>query len=408
MNTKKRFTQMFVVAFFAIVLSFVYAQYDNFANANVKLNENIKFVTVYGVNPDSVSSFDRGSINITTLNEKANVDKSYFIRGSLIGETIDFDDETLFLEHFEYSKVFDLDGNVKQYRNTMKGTSKNNIVNNRINVLQTRVSDNVYYSLTNVKVESTINYQMDGTVLSVVKDGKRYDEYIEGKYSYASYDKENDEFYLFFVSSGGEKELPRAVIGYKKIVYSAESDEYTTIERPVSLNVYGEIGSLSYTTDVKDGEIKIVFYDHQTEGTNKNYVIKVINYDTVSNESQVKTVSRQTVKDDKKVSINTVLEFNNDLNIMYGHNLKYTTVNLKNLKSVDYNILGTGSVSKMRYSHDLENIFMLAENGNNMIVYEIDQGNVISTQKFKKTDFWLGIGPISLRDLYDFIVIYEK
>ncbi len=331
-------------------------------------------------------------------------DETIRAKYSVFGDTLVSSDNVNYFNNFVSVFVEKSDNSLKEYKATVDDRALNIILNDNITVVSTYATDDYYHAISKVKLQSTIDYDVDASVLTIIKDNKRQDIIIREDVDRVVYDEQNDCYYVFFTPTSDHRYTNSIIVTmqYQKLVWNEENKVYSAEEgtKNSAVNISSE--GLLYADYKGEDVVELVYGKEFGYSDSREYFYYIVNYNLSTNEIiNTANIAYKDVDIEESVKVLQVLRLQSHLYLFFD-DLTYKRVSLADYSNEEFIISNTGIVKNISFDTDGENLYMLSSNDNSVNLFKIVDGNIVERDKMDKDEYDISFS--RYRVLYDFAI----
>lgn len=355
-----------------------------------------------GMRVNAIKKADGNKTHLLYSDMDLNFDKRVDLNNVVYGETLLTTDSKNYINNFSDIIVEEPGDELTIYPSSLDDYVLDIIYSAPIRVIDSKENNDTFHSLSHVQLQSTINYPVDASVITQIKDGSRVDilvnEVIEG----FTYNEEQDKYHLFFTpfsSANYGVAIGSFDMSYLEIEKDDEG-EYVVKYNPVKMGITADSGSISYISDIVDNKI-LVAYSRAVAYSDVNeihYYVSQYNLETKEQEKRINTFTKEVKKDNEVNAVDT-FEIKDNIYIFYD-DLTYHKINKHDLSRETYLIANTGKVSDFQFATDGMDIYMLSASEQSFTTFKVTDGVVSDKKVEKRLNF--GLGYLDFNVIYDY------
>lgn len=316
------------------------------------------------------------------------------INDTIHGDTITSTKNTKYYNNFNEIAVVK-NGLTKSYTTKLDNYLQNIIYSKQIKISDVYAKDDYYHSIANVKLESTINYQIDASIITQIKNGKRHDILVYEAVQAVTYDEINDQFTMFYISSAASNTIANYnELVSSKLIWNEEKQNY---EQSKDVTVQGHklsdlgVSYITPYTDDSDQKINIVY--SKSVGLSDREILTfyhgVLNNETGIIEQSISYITKD-VPNEATLSVLNAFELNTKLYIFFS-DMKYNEFNFNDNTSSEFIITNTGILESINYSHDNKNVYVLYSTSKTISLAKLEKGILTEVVETNKSDLKVGV-----------------
>ncbi|MFV0424875.1 MAG: hypothetical protein ACK5K7_04875 [Bacilli bacterium] len=364
---------------------------------------NTDVILKYGKNPDTFISSQSKNTDLYYTNKNLELKNKLSLENSILGNTVVQTNNKVYVNNFDEITVIGKNESIV-FETTMDKYLLSLIYNQQIYVKNVYATDDYYHSITEVKLESTINHPTDASIITQIKNGKRHDVLIYNKVDAITYDEENNEFFVFYTSSQSANSLHMFNdLICVKLKWSKEENNFVLDTTQSTQGHKLSSQGISYFSPII-GDPNKVYFSKEVGLSDKqiyNYYIADFNPTTMNIENEQLIYSKE-VKENSTLDVINCFEIKNNLYIFFS-DLTYNIINLETGLITEYVVANTGKINSINYTTDGESIYSIFTTNNTISFAEINEGILINRVTVTNKD--LGIGLFDNDTIFDFTVI---
>ncbi len=354
-------------------------------------NENVDVIIKYGKNPSTFVHSNSTKSELFLSDKRLNLENKIELKDTILGDTMISSKTKTYFNNFKEVIVVK-DGKEKSYKVTLDNYLLDVIYDQQILIEKAYATDDYYHSIAQVKLESTINFPIEASVITQIKDGKRYDILIYEKVEGISYDEEKDEFnYFYSTSNSSESIYMFNDLVSSKIIWNDEDKKYVPEGKQKSqghkISEYG----LNYISPTISNNTKMIFSKEIGSSDRTTYNFYIASYD-----SKKQDINNEKLIFFKEVMEETVLEIENVVTIknkvyVFFSDLTYYEVDLETNETKEFIVSKTGKIDSIHYTSDGDTLYTIFTTNQSFTIATISEGVLANRVSVTKNSFELGL-----------------
>lgn len=384
---KVQILQMLILS--AILIIYYICTVPEGKNANNFTTINSDISIKYGKGEDTFIDAKSKDSKIYFANKNLKLLQKESIQNTILGDTITSTKDYTYYNNFD--EIFAIHNNqTKTYPIDIDKHLLDIIYNKQIKINDVYTKDDYYQSIANVKLESTINYQIDASIITQIKNGKRYDILVYENVQAITYNEKNNEIIMYYTTSNSNNSLANYnELVSSKLVWNDEINNYEqskeTITQGQKLSDLGITYITPYINDVDD-VVNVIF--SKATGLSDRELLHFY-HGKVDKNTGIITDSlsfvTKTVPNDSTISISNTFEYDNKLYIFFS-DMKYNEINFNDNTNNEYIISNTGVVDTIHYSNDGKNNYILYTSSKSIKMAKLEKGILTEEVETSKSD----------------------
>lgn len=367
--------------------------------------EDVNYIIKYGKEKQTfVGAGDKDATLIYT-NDELELQNKLDIDSTIFGETVSTSENMVYINNFHDIYMIDGEKSV-QYTSTIDEYLLDIIYDNHITITSSYAEDNYYHSIARVSLESTINYPVEASIITQIKNGKRHDVLVYEAVEAITYNNNYNFYYMFYTSSNTKD----AIYSFNdlicsRLVFDYKSDTYVhdpiTVSQGHKLSEHG----ITYISPIIDENFKIYFSKEVGLSDRQiyNYYIATFNEELMEIENE-KVITSKEIMNDSSLEVVETFVIDNNLYVFFS-NLKYNVINLNTNEIKEYIVTQTGKITSINYSTDGKDIYVILTTEKNVSVAKLIDGIPMDLVTIPKSNFKFGLFDYSA--VLDFNVLMD-
>lgn len=389
---RKYKTQIIQMLILSILLTFYYINsFQQGGNLTDVSSESSNVVIKYGKGPETFINADNKDSTLFLTDKSLNLESKVGIEDIILGDTITSSKNKIYFNNFKEITVV-TNEREKSYKTTLDDYILDVIYDQQIVIEKAYATDDYYHSIAQVKLESTINFPVDASIITQIKDGKRHDLLVYEKVEGLSYDEENNEYHIFYSTSNASDSVYmfNDLIS-SKVIWDEENEKYVVEGKPKSqgqkLSEYG----VTYVSPIISKNTKIIYSKEVGISDRTTYNFYIANYDSKKQEIHGgQTIISKEVMEDDILEIDSVITIKDKVYIFFS-DLEYYEINLETHERAKYIVSKTGKIDSIDYTSDGGTLYTIFTTDKTVTIATINEGTLANRVTTTKTDLEIGV-----------------
>ncbi len=401
---KIQIIQITIMTFLVVVYSIAIPYVMNSFSENIY--EEGEIILKYSNHPETFVSTKKSESTLYYTDEDLLLEQKVEVETAVLGNVIDDSKNKTYYNNFDDIIVVGKHDSIT-YEVNLDSRILNTIYDNQVIINNVHSEDDYYHSVASVQLESTINYTVSASIVTQIKDNKRHDILVYEDVHAISYDKENDEFYLFYSSSNSQEALHiYNDLIVSKLIWDEKEETYVQDDSSKNQSIKLSSQGILHIDPIISDDTKIV-YTREVGLSDRqifSYWIATFNTETLEIKGSL-SVSTKEVFNDKNLRIINTLTSEQFVYVFFS-DLTYYKIDKNTYQKDEYIISNTGKIEDLAFDIYDDQIYMYYTNDKVNSYAKLNDG--VLSDKVTKTKRDMNMGFFDFDTIVDFNINLDE